>query len=60
MNFWNFDELVQVHMELTNHCNAACPMCVRFYNSSELIRPDLVLSQVYIDDFKQWFPKEVL
>jgi MoaA/NifB/PqqE/SkfB family radical SAM enzyme len=60
MSFWNFNELVQVHIELTNHCNAACPMCVRFYNSSELIRPDLNLSQISLEDFKKWFPQEVL
>ena len=27
--FWEFSELSQMHIELTNACNAACPMCVR-------------------------------
>lgn len=60
MDFWKFDQLKQIHIEITNHCNAACPMCVRFYNSSELVRPDLVLDQIYFDQFKEWFPQEIL
>ena len=45
--FWNSKELVQMHIELTNACNAACPMCVRFYNNSPLVRPDLEIGQNY-------------
>ena len=51
--FWNFEELDQLHIELTNGCNAACPMCVRFMNSSPLTRPDLKIQQITLDKFKE-------
>lgn len=60
MNFFNYEELTQLHIELTNNCNAACPMCARFHVNSPLIRPDLVLEQITIDKFRQYFPVEVL
>lgn len=59
-NFWNYTELEQMHIELTNGCNAACPMCVRFYRSSPLTRPDLEIGQITLDKFQQYFPAEVL
>jgi len=60
MNFWNFNELTQMHIELTNACNAACPMCVRFYNNSPLTRPDLEIGQITLEQFKKYFPPEII
>jgi MoaA/NifB/PqqE/SkfB family radical SAM enzyme len=59
-NFFNWNELKQIHVELTNACNAACPMCTRFHINSPLIRPDLIIEQITIDKFKQYFPPEVI
>ena len=59
-NFFNFSELNQLHVELTNACNAACPMCTRFHVNSPLTRPDLEIDQITIDKFKQYFPPEVV
>jgi MoaA/NifB/PqqE/SkfB family radical SAM enzyme len=59
-NFWTTPELKQIHIELTNACNAACPMCVRFYRNSPLPRPDLEVGQITLDKFKQYFPPEIL
>jgi hypothetical protein len=59
-NFFNYDELTQLHIELTNACNAACPMCTRFHSNSPLIRPDLTIEQITIDKFKKYFPPEVI
>jgi MoaA/NifB/PqqE/SkfB family radical SAM enzyme len=59
-NFFNYDELSQLHIELTNACNAACPMCTRFHINSPLIRPDLTIDQITIDKFKKYFPPEVI
>jgi MoaA/NifB/PqqE/SkfB family radical SAM enzyme len=59
-NFFNYDELTQIHVELTNACNAACPMCARFHCNSPLVRPDLVIEQITIEKFKQYFPPEVI
>ncbi len=60
MTFWNKKELVQIHIELTNACNAACPMCPRFHNNSPLTRPDLEIGQITLEKFKQYFPEEIL
>jgi sulfatase maturation enzyme AslB (radical SAM superfamily) len=59
-NFWNYEELSQLHIELTNNCNAACPMCPRFLYGSKLVRPDLELSQITLEDFIKWFPPEFI
>jgi MoaA/NifB/PqqE/SkfB family radical SAM enzyme len=59
-NFFNFEQLNQLHVELTNACNAACPMCTRFHINSPLIRPDLEIDQITIEKFKQYFPPEVV
>jgi MoaA/NifB/PqqE/SkfB family radical SAM enzyme len=58
--FWKSNNLMQMHIELTNLCNAACPMCVRFYNNSPHTRPDLEFGQITIDKFKKYFPPEVI
>jgi MoaA/NifB/PqqE/SkfB family radical SAM enzyme len=60
MNFWNKQELSQMHIELTNACNAACPMCVRFFRNSPNVRPDLEIGQITIDKFKQYFPPHII
>lgn len=59
-NFFNYNELRQLHIELTNACNAACPMCTRFHTNSPLIRPDLTIDQITIEKFKKYFPPEVI
>lgn len=59
-HFWNKNELSQLHVELTNACNAACPMCVRFHNNSPLARPDLEIGQITFEKFKQYFPPEII
>lgn len=59
-NFWNYEEFSQMHIELTNACNAACPMCQRFLYGSPLVRPDLVLEQITLEKFMKYFPPEVI
>jgi hypothetical protein len=59
-NFFNFSELNQLHIELTNACNAACPMCTRFHVNSPLVRPDLEIDQITLEKFKNYFPPEVI
>lgn len=59
-NFFNYNELNQLHVELTNACNAACPMCTRFHVNSPLIRPDLKIDQITIEKFKKYFPPHII
>jgi len=60
IDFWDYNTLGQMHIELTNSCNAACPMCVRFHNNSPLTRPDLKIEQITYDLFIKWFPPAVV
>ena len=57
---WSDKNTVQIHMELTNACNAACPMCVRFHNNSPLTRPDLEIGQITLELFKKYIPNDIL
>jgi len=58
--FWDTTNLKQIHIELTNACNAACPQCVRFYKNSPLSRPDLDINQITIEKFKKYFPPHII
>lgn len=60
MNFFNYDYFTHLHIELTNACNAACPMCVRFFRNSQLLRPDLELSQITYDKFVKYLPPHII
>ena len=60
MTFFDYNKLDQIHIELTNACNAACPMCARFYMNSPLMRPELEIEQISIEQFKEWFPPNIL
>lgn len=57
---FEYKDISQLHIELTNRCNAACPMCVRFYQNSPLVRPDIELGEITADQFKNWFPSNFL
>jgi glutaredoxin-related protein len=45
-----------LHIELSTFCNAACPMCPRFYEGTDVVRPDLKLTQITLANFKKYFP----
>lgn len=53
------NKIKSLHLELTNRCQAACPMCARNYNGGA-DREHLRLTEITLEDFKQWFPKEFL
>jgi MoaA/NifB/PqqE/SkfB family radical SAM enzyme len=48
-----------IHIELTDKCQAACPMCARNYNGG-IERPFIKNKEIYFTDFKKWFPKSFL
>lgn len=45
-----------LHIELSTFCNAACPICPRFYEGTDVVRPDLSLTQITLEKFKKYFP----
>lgn len=48
-----------LHIELTDKCQAACPMCARNSNGGP-DRPFVGNNEITIKQFKQWFPVEFL
>jgi len=57
---WKNNTVTHMHIELSNYCNAACPFCPRFVDSTALVRPDLRMDSITIDQFKEWFPPEFI
>lgn len=52
---WLPGNVSMVHCELSTFCNAACPSCPRFFPGTHVVRSGVTLSQVTIDQFKNWF-----
>jgi MoaA/NifB/PqqE/SkfB family radical SAM enzyme len=48
-----------VHIELTDKCQASCPMCARNYNGGAE-RPFVGKTEITLNDVKRWFPVEFL
>lgn len=48
-----------VHIELTDKCQAQCPMCARNFHGGKT-RPFIQNNDVSISKFKEWFPQEFL
>jgi MoaA/NifB/PqqE/SkfB family radical SAM enzyme len=48
-----------LHIELTDKCQASCPMCARNY-SGGAERPFVGKNDISLDDFKKWFPPDFL
>jgi MoaA/NifB/PqqE/SkfB family radical SAM enzyme len=52
-------DIKTVHIELTDKCQAQCPMCARNYHGGET-RPFIRNSDISIKQFKEWFPRKFL
>ena len=48
------DSITALHIELTDKCQAACPMCARNINGGA-DRPFIKNADISIEQFKQWF-----
>ncbi|MFH1619957.1 MAG: radical SAM protein [bacterium] len=57
---WKELTLERIHIELSNYCNAACPACPRCYYGTELVRPELALSQIYYENFIKFFSEDII
>jgi MoaA/NifB/PqqE/SkfB family radical SAM enzyme len=53
-----FDKLRYIQIEITNNCQAGCPMCPRY--SDGQLNPNLVISSWTLDEYKQMFTPEVI
>lgn len=57
---WQTEPVTLLHIELSTFCNAACPLCLRYYNSSTIVRPDLNQTSISLEQFKKYFTVEFL
>jgi len=56
---YHYKDIKSVHLEITERCNAACPMCARNINGGE-INPWLKDNELSLDDIKQIFPDDFI
>jgi len=56
---YKYDEIRTVHLEMTDNCNAACPMCARNINGGQ-DNPQLPGTELFIDDIKKIFNVEFI
>ncbi len=52
---YNYNEIEVVHLEMTEACNASCPMCARNLNGGE-VNPHLNNRELSIADVERIFP----
>jgi MoaA/NifB/PqqE/SkfB family radical SAM enzyme len=56
---FKFNQLKAIHVELTNNCQASCPMCAR-NNHGGLPNPNINITEITLEHFKKIFSQEVL
>jgi MoaA/NifB/PqqE/SkfB family radical SAM enzyme len=56
---FKFSELQSVHVEITNNCQAKCPMCSRNHRGG-LENPNIKVNDWGLDDFQKIFDQEIL
>lgn len=56
---YKYNEIRTVHLEITDSCNAACPMCARNINGGEP-NPQLPGTELYIEDIQRIFEPEFI
>jgi hypothetical protein len=56
---FKFNELFQIHLEITNNCQASCPMCNRNINGG-LENPLIIIQNWTLEEFKTIMNREVL
>ena len=52
---WSYEEIDAIHLEITNRCNAGCPMCPRYINNGTELNPNLIETDIRYSDFVKWF-----
>jgi len=56
---FSFKELKRIQVEITNRCQASCPMCLRNIHGG-IENPSLAINEWNYEDFKVIFNKDVL
>ena len=56
---YRLEDIKQIHLEVTQNCQASCPMCDRNMNG-EGVNPHIDLSELSIEDCEAMFPPEFI
>ena len=56
---YKFEDIKDVHLEITSKCQAKCPMCPRRINGGPM-NPFIKLDDITLDRFKEWFPRQFI
>jgi MoaA/NifB/PqqE/SkfB family radical SAM enzyme len=56
---YSYSDITTVHLEMTEACNASCPMCARNLNGGE-VSPLLHGAELGIADIERIFPVEFI
>ena len=54
MMLYKYNEIKTVHLEITDNCNAACPMCARNINGGQE-NPQIPGTELFIEDIRRIF-----
>lgn len=54
---YNYNNIKEIHLEVTSKCQARCPMCPRRI-SSGILNPFITLDEISLTQFKGWFPED--
>jgi sulfatase maturation enzyme AslB (radical SAM superfamily) len=57
---WTIETVKHLDLELTQQCNAACPMCARNLYGSQITTPEVTSQQLRLSDFRQILPAEFI
>ena len=56
---YKFEDIRDVHLEITSKCQAKCPMCPRRINGGPM-NPFIKLDDITLGRFKEWFPRQFI
>lgn len=56
---YNYEDITQIHLEITSKCQARCPMCPRRINGGPMM-PWVVLDEITKDQFQNWIPVDLV
>ena len=56
---YNLEDIKTIHLEVTQNCQASCPMCDRNMNGGE-VNPHINLDELTLEDCKRIFPPEFI
>ena len=56
---YDITEIRDIHLEITNKCQARCPMCARRTQGGP-INPNMVLDEIDLETFKKWFDESFI